>query len=67
LAIDLVGVCVNTVNTVNDVRKVAAARRRSKAPNPMTIALVPAMISEKSSTLFAKANFRLTRSQRRGI
>ncbi|MFM2011387.1 MAG: hypothetical protein RLZZ396_171, partial [Planctomycetota bacterium] len=27
----------------------------------------PAMISEKSSTLFALANIRLTRSQRRGI
>jgi hypothetical protein len=30
-------------------------------------ALVPTMISEKSSTLFAPANIRLTRSQRRGI
>jgi len=30
-------------------------------------ALAPTMISEKSSTLFALANIRLTRSQRRGI
>jgi hypothetical protein len=39
----------------------------AKPPDPMTIALMPAMISEKSSILFARANFRLTRSQRRGI